>query len=163
MTQVESQGDTALPPAPRKRPSRARVILTFAVVLAVMAAAFVGTNWFLHHNPFAGARGADCETVNARLLDVGADVQEGVATAVSDPQSMVEKLEAATGAMDATLEKLTDEEVKAGLRRADDSVKALAADLRSLIADPTAGDAAAMESEMREMTAAFEAMGTVCN
>ena len=162
MTQVESQGDTALPDEPRKRPSRARVILTFAVAIVVVVGAFVGTQAFLRNNPFTTTHSADCKTAESSFLAVTVAMQAMQSDASSDPAAVIDKLDGLAVSMDSAAAKMSDAQVKGSMQAADDSLKTVTATLKAMAAEPASADMAKLTSELTAMEDAFQSIDRVC-
>jgi len=165
MTQAEPQGDTALPDAPRKRPSRTRIAITFAVVIVVAVGAFVGTQAFLRNNPFTSTHSADCKTAEASLLAVTVAMQAMQAMqsdASSDPAAVIDKLDGLAVSMDSAVAKMSDAKVKASVQAADDSLKTVTTTLKSMAADPASADMAKLTSELTTTEDAFQSIDRVC-
>ena len=162
MTQAEPQGDTAPPDEPRKRPSRTRIAITFAVVIVVAVGAFVGTQAFLQNNPFTSTHSADCKTAEASLLAVTVAMQAMQSDASSEPAAVIDKLDSLAVSMDSAVATMSDAKVTASMRAADDSLKSVTAMVKSMAADPASADMSKLTSELTTTEDAFQSIDRVC-
>jgi len=162
MTQAESQSDTIPPDEPRKRPSRTRIAITFAVVIVVAVGAFVGTQAFLQNNPFTSTHSADCKTAEASLLAVTVAMQAMQSDASSEPAAVIDKLDSLAVSMDSAVATMSDAKVTASMRAADDSLKSVTAMVKSMAADPASADMSKLTSELTTTEDAFQSIDRVC-
>jgi len=162
VTQVEPQGDTALPEEPRTRPSRTRIVITFAVVIVVAVGAFLGTQAFLHNNPFTSAHSAECTTAESSLLAATVAMQQMQSDESGDPAAVIDKLDALAVSMDSAAAKMSDAQVKGSMQAADDSLKTVTATLESMAADPASADMAKLTSQLTATEDAFQSIDRVC-
>lgn len=112
--------------------------------------------------PATQSKTAACAILEAAVSDSAEDLQTGFATLQTDPAGAVTKIQAVVDAMNAGLDKVTNDQVASTAQKASDDLQKLVDLATAALADPTNADAAAITDLAPVVQDDFTAMGEVC-